>query len=143
MRVAAIQMNSGPDVAANLQLADGLLAQAARDDCGLAVLPENFALMPEHGRDKAKHAEQHGSGPIQDFLAEASRRHGLWIIAGSMPLASPEPERVFVACPAYDDSGNERACYLKIHLFDTDPPAVAPRKLLSDDDAHDVTRSEA
>ena len=122
MRVAAIQMNSGPDVAANLQLADDLLAQAARDDCQLAVLPENFALMPEHGRDKAKHAEQHGSGPIQDFLAEASRRHGLWIIAGSMPLESPEPERVFGACPAYDDSGNERACYLKIHLFDVRLP---------------------
>ena len=65
MRVAAIQMNSGADVAANLQLADRLLADAANDSCRLAVLPENFALMPEHGRDKSAHAEQRGNGPIQ------------------------------------------------------------------------------
>ncbi len=77
MRVAAIQMNSGSDVAANLQLADRLLAEAANDQCRLAVLPENFALMPEHGRDKAIHAEQQGGGRIQDFLADAARRHGI------------------------------------------------------------------
>jgi predicted amidohydrolase len=32
MRVAAIQMNSGADVDANLKLADRLLADAAADD---------------------------------------------------------------------------------------------------------------
>ena len=59
MRVAAIQMNSGPDVAANLELAGGLLAEAAADGCSLAVLPENFALMPERGRDKAANLTRH------------------------------------------------------------------------------------
>ena len=122
MRVAAIQMNSGSDVAANLQLADLLLAEAASDNCRLIVLPENFALMPEHGRDKAEYAEQHGGGLIQDFLADASRRHGIWIIGGSIPLVSPEPERVFGACPVYDKGGEERACYRKIHLFDVKLP---------------------
>ncbi len=115
-------MNSGCDVAANLQLADRLLADAANDNCRLAVLPENFALMPEHGRDKAGHAEQHGGGPIQDFLADAARRHGIWIIGGSMPLVSPDPERVFGACPVYDDGGEELGCYRKIHLFDVKLP---------------------
>ncbi len=122
MRVAAIQMNSGPDVAANLQLANELLAGAAADNVRLAVLPENFALMPEKGRDKAAHAEVRGSGPIQDFLADASRRHGMWIVAGSMPMVSPEATRVFGACPVYDDDGKQRACYLKIHLFDVKLP---------------------
>jgi predicted amidohydrolase len=90
MRVAAIQMNSGADVSANLGLADQLLADAAKDGCTLAVLPENFALMPERGRDKAKVSEAPGEGPIQAFLSEASIRHKVWIIAGSMPLNSPE-----------------------------------------------------
>ncbi len=115
-------MNSGSDVAANLQLADRLLADAANDNCRLAVLPENFALMPEHGRDKAAHAEQRGDGPIQDFLADAARRHGIWIIGGSMPLVSPDSERVFGACPVYDEGGKELDCYLKIHLFDVKLP---------------------
>ena len=122
MRVAAIQMNSGADVGANLALADSLLGEAAADGCGLAVLPENFALMPLHSRDKAEHAEQPGSGPVQAFLGDAARRHGLWIVAGSMPLVSPEPERVYGACPVYDSEGTQLACYRKIHLFDVKLP---------------------
>jgi predicted amidohydrolase len=122
MRVAAIQMNSGDDVAANLELTDKLLGEAAADASKLAVLPENFALMPERGRDKAKIAEEPGDGPIQAFLSEASRRYGIWIIAGSMPLVSPEidAERVYGACPVYDADGKPRAIYNKIHLFDVD-----------------------
>ena len=122
MRVAAIQMNSGPDVAANLELAGHLLAEAAADGCDLAVLPENFALMPERGRDKTHHAEEPGEGPIQDCLAEASRDHGLWIVGGSLPLVSPETDkgRVYGGCPVFDDTGQCRALYRKIHLFDVD-----------------------
>jgi len=122
MRAAAIQMNSGPDIAANLDVADRLMGEAANDNCTLAVLPENFALMPEHGTDKAKHAEEPGSGPIQDFLADAAERHQLWVVAGSMPLVSPEiaAQRVYGACPVYDPQGVVRALYRKIHLFDVD-----------------------
>lgn len=122
MRVAAVQMNSGPDVDANLKLAGRLLQEAADDKVQLAVLPENFSLMPIKGRDKSVHAESVGSGPIQDFLATASRQHGMWIVAGSMPLASPEPQRVFGACPVYDANGELQACYRKIHLFDVKLP---------------------
>ena len=122
MRVAAIQMNSGPDVSANLGLADRLLGEASDDGCVLAVLPENFALMPERGTDKAKHAENPGAGPIQDFLVEVAKRHGVWVVAGSMPLVSPEiaAERVYGACMVYDPHGESRALYRKIHLFDVD-----------------------
>jgi nitrilase len=115
-------MNSGPDVPANLALAGRLLGEAAQDGCELAVLPENFALMPARGKDKARFAEQPGEGPIQDFLADVARRHGLWVVAGSLPLVSPamEDERVYGACPVYDANGEVRALYRKIHLFDVD-----------------------
>ncbi len=122
MRVAAIQMNSGSDVTANLELAGRLLAEAAADGCTLAALPENFALMPERGGDKARHAEEPGDGPIQAFLSTMAAKHALWIVGGSMPLVSPDIDnrRVFGACPVYDDQGRQRALYRKIHLFDVD-----------------------
>ena len=122
MRVAAIQMNSGADLPQNLELAAQLLSDAARGGCKLAVLPENFALMPERGRDKSRHAERPGAGPIQDFLAENAARHGMWIIGGSMPLESPEPQRVYGASIVVDDRGDTKAIYRKIHLFDVDLP---------------------
>jgi nitrilase len=115
-------MNSQSDVQSNLALADELLVGAAADGCKLAVLPENFALMPEKGRDKARYAEEEGDGPIQTFLADAARRHGLWIVAGSMPLRSPEAERVYGGCPVYDPDGVQQAVYRKIHLFDVKLP---------------------
>ena len=122
MRVAAIQMNSGADVSENLQLADKLIGDAVEDGCTMVVLPENFALMPARGRDKAKAAEEPGEGPIQAFLSGLSERLGIWIIAGSMPLTSPEidAERVYGACPVFDTKGDAEVIYRKIHLFDVD-----------------------
>jgi predicted amidohydrolase len=122
MRIAAIQMSSGAGVDANLETAGRLLAAAADEGCTLAVLPENFALMPVRGRDKTAVAERPGDGPIQSFLADTARRHGLWIIGGSVPLVSPDAERVYGASPVFDAEGNLRACYRKIHLFDVKLP---------------------
>ena len=115
-------MNSGADQERNVELVAELLGDAARGGCTLAVLPENFALMPERGRDKSLHAERPGSGPIQDFLGETAAKLGMWIIAGSMPLESPEPGRVYGACVVVDDQGEQKAVYRKIHLFDVDLP---------------------
>jgi nitrilase len=122
MRVAAIQMNSGSDVETNLELAERLLREAAADGCRLAVLPENFALMPEQGKDKARYAEQVGEGPVQAFLSRVAAEQGIWVVAGSMPLVSPgmADQRVYGACPVYDDQGSAQALYRKIHLFDVD-----------------------
>jgi len=119
-KAAAIQMNSGGDVPGNLALVDELLGQASAAGVRLAVLPENFALMPRRAREKNAIAESPGEGPIQDFLADAAARYRLWIVAGSMPLRSPDPERTFGACIVVDDTGRRRDIYRKIHLFDVD-----------------------
>lgn len=122
MKVAAVQMCSGPDVAANLARAGELLAAAARDGAELAVLPENFAIM---GRDDAARlaaAEDEGSGPIQDFLARAAVDLGITLIGGTMSLKVPgDPRRVAAASLAYGPGGR-LGRYDKIHLFDVDLP---------------------
>jgi len=52
MKVAAIQMTSGPDVAGNLEQARALLAAAAARAAALAALPENFAFLGLGDADK-------------------------------------------------------------------------------------------
>ena len=122
MKVAALQMTSGPDVATNLAVAQALLADAAAAGARLAALPENFAFMGLEDADKRKVAEDDGEGPIQAALCEAARRLGLWIVAGTIPLRLPGEGRVAAASLLYDDQGRRVARYDKIHLFDVDLP---------------------
>jgi predicted amidohydrolase len=121
-RLAAVQMNSGADVAANLRAAGAALEQARTAGATLAALPENFAFMGAQERDKLAVAEPDGQGPIQDFLAAAARRLGLWVVAGTVPLKVADARRVAAACLAYDATGARVARYDKVHLFDVDVP---------------------
>jgi nitrilase len=116
-RAAAIQMVSTPDVKENLDQAAALIAQAAAQGAALAALPEYFCLMGRRDTDKLAIMENFGAGPIQDFLAGTARRHGIWLVGGSMPLACPDPGRVFNTTLVYDPQGVLQARYDKIHLF--------------------------
>jgi deaminated glutathione amidase len=122
VKVAALQMTSGPDVAMNLAIAQALLADAAAAGARLAALPENFAFMGLEDADKRKVAEDDGEGRIQTALAEAARRLGLWIVGGTIPLRLPGEGRVAAASLLYDDQGRRVARYDKIHLFDVELP---------------------
>src|SRR5215470_14566108 len=125
MRVAALQMTSGPEVEANLATAAGLLEEAAADGARLAVLPENFSFLGLKDADKRAVAEADGAGPVQEFLAASARRLKLWIVGGTMPLRSGADGRVAAASLVYDADGARVARYDKIHLFDVDIPGRA------------------
>jgi len=122
VRAAAIQMNSGADVQQNLQTIDGLLEDAASRGVAIVFLPENLAIMGVRDEDKLQHAEHPGSGPIQEFLADAARRYKLWVVAGSLPLKSPQEGKCYGASIVYDSDGEASPIYRKIHLFDVDLP---------------------
>ena len=79
MKVAAIQMVSGPRPEENLATARGLLEQAAQAGAELAVLPEYFCAMGLRDTDKLAYQESFGEGPIQSFLARTARELGLWL----------------------------------------------------------------
>ncbi len=125
MKVAALQMTSGPDVAQNLEQAERLLDEAAARGARLAVLPENFSFMGLKDADKRAVAESDGAGPAQDFLSRSAARLRLWIVGGTLPLRSAGDGRVAAACLVYDAAGQRAARYDKIHLFDVDLPGRA------------------
>ncbi|MET3818747.1 putative amidohydrolase [Burkholderia sp. PvR073] len=116
-RVAALQMVSTPDVTRNLAEAGRLIAEAAGDGAQLVLLPEYFCFMGHRDTDKLALAEPYRDGPIQQFLAQAAQRHGIWVIGGTLPLKAPEPDRVLNTTLVFDPSGQEAARYDKIHLF--------------------------
>jgi predicted amidohydrolase len=117
VRVAAVQMASGPNVEANLKEAGRLIEMAADQGAKLVALPEYFPIMGINEYDKVKVREHQGKGPIQEFLSATARRLGIWIVGGSVPLAASVADKVRNSCLVYDDRGNQVARYDKIHLF--------------------------
>jgi predicted amidohydrolase len=127
MRVACVQMCSGNEVTANLQIVSRLLEQVAADGASLALLPENFSFM---GRgDAARHlvAEELVPGTVLPFLAEAATRHSMHIIGGTVLLPG-EAGRLRNASPVFGPDGSCLAIYDKMHLFDVELPGETHRE---------------
>ncbi len=121
MKVAALQMVSSPEWPANRDSAARLIAQAAAAGAQLVALPEYFCVMGRRDTDKLALAEAAGDGPIQRFLADAARQHGLWLVGGTLPVQTGAKDggadRVLNRCCVYAPDGSEAAHYDKIHLF--------------------------
>ena len=85
--LAAVQMVSTVDLEANLRAAERLIAEAAGRGAGLVVLPEAFACADPARTLALGAAERGGEGPLRRFLAGLARRHGIWLVGGTIPLS--------------------------------------------------------
>ncbi len=117
-RIAAIQMASGSNVVANLQIASQLINDAANMEAKLIILPENFALMAMQNNDNIQAGEQYGNGIIQTFLSQQAKKFGIWLVGGTLPLLTNDPKKVRSTCLVFDDTGKQVDRYDKMHLFD-------------------------
>ncbi len=117
MKVAAVQMVSGTVLQDNLHSARSLLEQAAQQGCELAVVPEYFCIMGHKETDKVALRERPGDGPVQQFLSQAARELGLWLVGGTLPLQAGDEAHVLNTSLAYAPDGRCVARYDKIHLF--------------------------
>jgi deaminated glutathione amidase len=120
VRVAAIQMASGPSVPANLAEAERPIKLAADAGARLVALPEFFCIMGMKDADVVKVREAEGHGPVQSFLARMAKKHHVWLIGGSVPLEASVANKVRNSCLVYDERGKQVARYDKIHLFGLD-----------------------
>ena len=117
MKIAALQMVSGASPERNLETAARLVGEAAAAGARLAALPEYFCFMGHDERDKLALAEAPGDGPIQRALAELARRHGVWIVGGTLPLRASDAQHVLNTSLLFAPDGGIAARYDKIHLF--------------------------
>ena len=84
LRIATCQMTSGPDIGANVQIAESLIRKAAREGANLALLPEMFTIMSNDPKDVLRLAEQYQDGPVQRIMSGLAKSLGIWIAAGTM-----------------------------------------------------------
>lgn len=144
MRVAAIQMNSGPDKSANLGIAHDLLREAVSKGAEWVCFPEYFALMSE-SRDQLLGESEPIDGVIVETLQEWAAEYDVWILGGGIPVRGSRsskrgsarkggraptpkstPTKITNTSVLISDSGKLVARYDKIHLFDASPKGDRP-----------------
>ncbi len=118
MRVAAVQLNSTADQAANLAAADRLTRAAAADGASLIVLPEKWTAI---GSDEdLREAAQTLDGPAVAWARQTARELGVDLVAGSIVERVPGQEKLANTSVHVDPSGEIRAVYRKVHMFDVE-----------------------
>jgi predicted amidohydrolase len=121
LRVAAVQLGSQGDVAANLAECRKRVADAASRGAKLVLLPENFAYMgPEEGKGAIAERLGEPHGPIGAALADMARTGKITIVAGGLPERSDDSARPYNTCAVFAPTGDLVARYRKIHLFDVE-----------------------
>jgi len=110
-------MISSPSVTENIATARRLVKQAADAGATLVLLPEYWAIMGLNDSDKVGVAEPLGRGPIQDFMSSLAKELEIWLIGGTLPLASDDAEKVINTTLVYNPQGEHVGRYDKIHLF--------------------------
>ncbi len=117
--VALLQLCSGENTRDNLAQIEQQIKQL-NSGIKLVMTPEN-ALLFANAASYPHHAEQHNDGPLQQQIREMARHYGVWIQVGSMPMISREsPDLITTSSLLFDDQGELKARYDKIHMFDVD-----------------------
>jgi predicted amidohydrolase len=118
MRVAAVQLNSTADTAANLAAADRLTHAAAADGARLIVLPEKWTAI---GTDEQLRAGAEAlDGPAISWARATARELGVDLVAGSIAERRAGSEKLANTCVHVDPQGEIRAVYRKVHMFDVE-----------------------
>lgn len=84
----------------------------------MVVLPECFAYFGAIDSGNIQLAEELGDGDLQGKIAEIAQQFNCYLIAGSIPIKSRDPNKFLNACLVFSPAGQLVEHYEKIHLFD-------------------------
>ena len=120
-KAACVQLNSGSDQQANIDVALRLMREAIASGAQLVMTPEYTALMDGSGRVmRAGACDPDGEPALGAFRALAAET-GAWLLIGSLTVRTAE-ERIANRSYLLAGDGTIVASYDKIHMFDVTLP---------------------
>jgi len=119
LRVACVQLTSGPDKAANLEKAERLVARAAATGADVVALPEKWNAI---GSPEVLHAaaEPLEGGESVTAMADWARTHGITLVGGSISESREGREKLSNTSLAFGPDGELLGVYRKVHLCDVE-----------------------
>jgi predicted amidohydrolase len=140
LRVAAVQLNSTADPAANLAVADRLTRAAAADGASVIVLPEKWTAMGSDEQLRA--AAETLDGPAVGWARATARELAVELVAGSIVERIDGHEKLANTCVHVDPSGEIKAVYRKLHMFDVEVAGRSYRESELEDAGDEIVLSE-
>jgi len=117
-QLSALQLCSGPDPKQNLAQIEALMQQLPQAAKHLVVLPEGASVFAGPDGLNLQLAETLGQGPLQQAYADLAQRYQCYLLVGTLPTLSPDPQRFAASSLLFSPMGELIADYQKIHLFD-------------------------
>ncbi len=118
--VALIQMNSGPEIDANLNWAETQARAAARQGAQFILTPENTCHIRHPAAAKLQSAPAEEDHPALPRFGALAKELGVSILLGSISINLGD--RIANRSYCFDPEGRIAASYDKIHLFDVALP---------------------
>ena len=121
LKLACLQITSGPDIAENLAMLEKLVREAAGNGAKLITTPENSCHMRAKSADKLQSAPYEQDHPAVPLFANLAKELNVWILIGSLSIKTSDSKlanRSYLFSPV----GEVSAKYDKLHLFDVDLP---------------------
>jgi predicted amidohydrolase len=117
--VACVQMNSGREIAPNIETARSLVRRARDMGADFITTPENVTLLDRSRKQLLQKARPESDHPAIPAFRDMARETGAWLLAGSLTIKLND-EQTANRSYLFDPSGNAVAQYDKIHMFDVD-----------------------
>jgi predicted amidohydrolase len=140
VRVAAVQLNSTADQASNLAVADRLTRAAAADGATLIVLPEKWTAIGSD--EELRAAAEPLGGPSFQWARTIASELRVDLIAGSILERVEGHERLANTSVHVDPSGEVRAVYRKLHMFDVEVGGRTYRESELEEPGDEIVTSE-
>lgn len=121
MKVAAIQLTSGPDIEENLKEVEGFVKEAAAKGAKFIATPEITDQIMANRTDKIDQHYWQDKHPGLSFFANLAAELDIWLLIGSMCMRV-ENDKLANRSVLFTPEGKRRATYDKIHLYDVDLP---------------------
>jgi predicted amidohydrolase len=122
VKVACVQLNSGPDIAANITAASALIREAAKQGAQFIATPENTCHMRSPAGEKLKSALPEETNAALAAFRALARELNVWLEIGSLSILLEKENRIANRCYVINPGGAVAASYDKIHMFDVDLP---------------------
>lgn len=121
LKAACVQLDSGPDIARNLETTAGLVRDAAGQGAKLIATPEVTDQVISNRAERLGETHGEDTHPGLPFFAGLAKELKIHLLIGSM-IVRIAPDKIANRSYLFAPDGVIKARYDKIHLYDVDLP---------------------